>query len=53
MTETKRAPGALVAPIDAFLTEQRARGTSAHTQRAQAGDLKKLEMHAVAEKWPG
>jgi integrase/recombinase XerC len=53
MTETKRAPGALVAPIDAFLTEQRARGASPHTQRAQAADLKKLEAHAVVEKWPG
>jgi integrase/recombinase XerC len=53
MTETRRAPGALVAPIDAFLTEQRARGASPHTQRAQAADLKKLEVHAVAEKWPG
>jgi len=41
------------APIDAFLLEQRAKGASVHTQRAQAADLKKLESHAVVEKWPG
>jgi integrase/recombinase XerC len=53
MPETKRAVGALSAQIGAFLTEQRARGASAHTQRAQAADLKKLEAHAAVEKWPG
>jgi integrase/recombinase XerC len=36
-----------------FLTEQRARGVSPHTLRAQDGDLKKLLAHAERETWEG
>jgi len=53
MSEAKQTIGTLSDPINTFLLEQRARGVSDHTHRAQAGDLKKLEAHAVAEKWPG
>jgi len=53
MPETQRTTGALSAPIAAFLLEQRAKGASVHTLRAQAADLKKLEAHAAVEKWPG
>ncbi len=37
--------------IQAFQLEQRARGVSPHTARAQRGDLEKLLHHATAEGW--
>jgi len=37
--------------IQAFHLEQRARGVSPHTARAQKGDLEKLFAHAVANHW--
>jgi len=37
--------------IQAFHLEQRARGVSPHTARAQKGDLEKLLAHATAEHW--
>jgi site-specific recombinase XerD len=40
-------------PIAAFHLEQRARGVSTHTERAQRGDLEKLLEHAVRWEWPG
>jgi integrase/recombinase XerC len=39
--------------IRAFQMEQRARGVSPHTQRAQGGDLGKLLRHALDERWGG
>ena len=39
--------------ITMFQMEQRARGVSPHTARAQAGDLEKLLNHAVRWKWAG
>lgn len=39
--------------IQAFHLEQRARGVSTHTARAQAGDLGKLLDHAVRARWTG
>ncbi len=43
----------LDAAVRTFLREQEARGVSPHTLRAQRGDLEKLQVHAVAESWPG
>jgi integrase/recombinase XerC len=37
--------------IHAFHLEQRARGVSPHTARAQSGDLRKLLDHALRAKW--
>ena len=37
----------------AFHLEQRARGVSPHTARAQKGDLEKLLAHALPTSWPG
>lgn len=37
----------------AFHLEQRARGVSPHTARAQKGDLEKLVAHAVTARWEG
>jgi len=37
--------------IRAFHLEQRARGVSPHTARAQKGDLEKLLMHALTDHW--
>jgi integrase/recombinase XerC len=37
--------------IQAFHLEQRARGVSPHTARAQRGDLEKLLAHAAGEHW--
>jgi integrase/recombinase XerC len=37
--------------VEAFHLEQRARGVSPHTARAQAGDLEKLLAHAVRSRW--
>ena len=39
--------------VMAFQLEQRARGVSPHTARAQRGDLEKLLVHAVTHQWPG
>ncbi|HJU82598.1 MAG TPA: tyrosine recombinase XerC [Holophagaceae bacterium] len=39
--------------VQAFKLEQRARGVSPHTARAQAGDLGKLVDHAVRHRWAG
>lgn len=39
--------------ISAFHLEQRARGVSSHTARAQKGDLEKLLNHAVRCGWAG
>jgi integrase/recombinase XerC len=39
--------------IQAYHLEQRARGVSAHTARAQQGDLGKLQEHAVRRGWAG
>ncbi len=39
--------------VQAFHLEQRARGVSPHTARAQRGDLDKLLAHAVGHGWPG
>jgi integrase/recombinase XerC len=47
-------PGSsLVETLAAFRTEQRARGVSGHTLRAQDGDLAKLLAHAAGSGWPG
>ena len=37
--------------IQAYHLEQRARGVSPHTARAQAGDLGKLLDHALRARW--
>jgi integrase/recombinase XerC len=47
------APEPLAEPLAAFHLEQRARGVSPHTGRAQRGDLEKLLVHAVDGRWPG
>ena len=39
--------------VEGFLMEQRARGVSPHTLRAQEGDLAKLTAHAAREGWSG
>jgi integrase/recombinase XerC len=39
--------------LSAFHLEQRARGVSPHTARAQRGDLEKLLNHAVRWEWAG
>jgi integrase/recombinase XerC len=44
---------ALAESIAAFQLEQRARGVSPHTKRAQDGDLGKLLAHAAGNAWPG
>lgn len=43
----------LAETVVAFHLEQRARGVSPHTARAQKGDLEKLVAHAVSHQWPG
>ncbi len=43
----------LTEAVAAFHLEQRARGVSPHTARAQEGDLAKLLAHAAAERWEG
>lgn len=43
----------LGAAVTAFLLEQRARGVSAHTLRAQTGDLQKLVAHGEGAGWAG
>ena len=43
----------LTEAVQAFHLEQRARGVSPHTVRAQKGDLEKLVAHAVGESWAG
>lgn len=43
----------LAEAVMAFHLEQRARGVSPHTARAQKGDLEKLVAHAVTYHWPG
>ncbi len=47
------SPTPLTESVQAFHLEQRARGVSKHTARAQQGDLEKLVAHAVDAKWPG
>lgn len=44
---------ALGESLQAFQLEQRARGVSPHTARAQRGDLGKLLDHAVRAEWDG
>ncbi len=44
--------GTLSEAVQAFHLEQRARGVSPHTARAQRGDLEKLLVHAVSNRWP-
>ena len=44
-------PIPLTEAIQAFHLEQKARGVSPHTARAQTGDLNKLVTHAVDAKW--
>ena len=39
--------------VAVFRQEQRARGVSAHTARAQDGDLEKLLQHALGSGWAG
>lgn len=41
----------LAEALQAFHLEQRARGVSPHTARAQQGDLAKLRAHAAAARW--
>ena len=43
----------LTEAVQAFHLEQRARGVSPHTMRAQKGDLEKLVTHALSESWAG
>ena len=43
----------LTEAVQAFHLEQRARGVSPHTVRAQKGDLEKLVVHALGQAWPG
>ncbi len=43
----------LTEAVQAFHLEQRARGVSQHTVRAQKGDLEKLVAHAIQESWVG
>lgn len=45
--------GGLSESVQAFHLEQRARGVSDHTARAQRGDLEKLLAHALSNRWPG
>lgn len=45
-------PPALAEALAAFHLEQRARGVSPHTARAQKGDLEKLLVHALDGRWP-
>jgi len=45
-------PPSLAEPIALFRMEQRARGVSAHTLKAQDGDLGKLLAHAAGHAWP-
>ena len=41
----------LAEAIAAYHLEQKARGVSPHTARAQGGDLRKLEDHALRNRW--
>jgi len=45
-------PKVLGEAVTAYLLEQRARGVSPHTLRAQKGDLGKLLAHAAGGAWP-
>jgi integrase/recombinase XerC len=52
MSESKtEQPQSLAAAVMSFQLEQRARGVSPHTARAQKGDLEKLVAHAVSHHW--
>ena len=51
--EKSASSPALADSVAAFRLEQRARGVSAHTLRAQDGDLEKLLAHAAGHAWPG
>ncbi len=48
MTESQQP---LAESVMAFQLEQRARGVSPHTARAQKGDFEKLMAHALAHRW--
>ena len=50
---TGKDSGTLGEAVHSFQLEQRARGVSPHTFRAQSGDLEKLLVHAVREGWQG
>lgn len=50
---SERTADLLGSDPQAFLLEQRARGLSAHTLRAQEGDLLKLADHASRMRWEG
>ena len=52
MDKSASAP-ALAEAVAAFRLEQRARGVSPHTLRAQDGDLGKLLAHAAGNAWAG
>jgi integrase/recombinase XerC len=43
----------LTEAVQSFHLEQRARGVSPHTFRAQKGDLEKLVAHAIQDSWAG
>jgi integrase/recombinase XerC len=49
--DNKQSGGMLFEQARAFLLEQKARGTSTNTQRAQTTDIEKLIAHAAQEKW--
>ena len=51
--DKKLSPQTLAEAVAAYRLEQRARGVSPHTLRAQDGDLQKLLAHAAGNRWEG
>lgn len=51
MVAGMESPAGLAEPVAAYRLEQRARGVSPHTERAQRGDFEKLLVHAVDARW--
>ena len=51
--DVPQSPPVLSAAVAAYRLEQRARGVSPHTLRAQDGDLQKLVAHAAGHAWDG